>query len=74
MKYQVTCQKCNECIWVHGAYEPDTNATVLDDNDPEWDNGCDHIKNGDYEIGPFDSDEELPEDYAADHGDRLWPY
>lgn len=57
MKYQVTCEICSECIWIHGVYEPDTNAIVLDDNDWEWDNGCDHIKAGDYCITPDEDDD-----------------
>ena len=73
MRYQVNCPTCKECIWVHGVYEPDTNATVLDENDSEWDNACDHIKAGDYEILPDEQDEELPEDYTRDHGDSVWP-
>ena len=33
-------------------HEPDTNALVLDDYDPEWDLICEHIgKTGIYEIG-----------------------
>lgn len=87
MRYQVTCEKCPTTIWVHGVYEPDTNATVLDDNCPEWDNGCDHIKQGDYRIDDEEQDDDMgfnfplnrmdddgpSEDYTRDHGDSVWP-
>jgi hypothetical protein len=59
MKYQLTCQKCNESIWVHGVFESDTNALVLDDNDCEWDNGCEHLKSGDYQISEDEQDDDM---------------
>lgn len=50
MRYKLLCSKgCGASVWVCGTYEEDTNATVLDDNDP-LDEACEHIKAGDYEI------------------------
>lgn len=77
MKYQIICKACGADAWIRGHYEPDTNATVLDDLDPTWESEetCIHIRAGeDYEICDEDSDHEIPEDYAAhDHGDSVWP-
>jgi hypothetical protein len=71
MKYKVKCQKCSRCVFVRGVYEPDTNATVLDDNDRGWTGACEHMADGDYDILEEESDDE---DYAAhDHGDSVWP-
>jgi hypothetical protein len=50
MKYKVQCQTCPTSIWVRGVYEPDTNATVLNDDDSGWEEGCAHIAAGDYDI------------------------
>lgn len=50
MKYEVRCQVCQTSIWVRGIYEDDTNATVLNDDDSGWEEGCEHITAGDYEI------------------------
>jgi len=52
MKYPIKCPTCGSVTWIRGTYESDTNALVLDDYDPEWDQACDHIgKTGVYEIG-----------------------
>jgi hypothetical protein len=50
VNYQIRCVVCGAKCWTRGDYESDTNACVLDDNDP-LDDACEHIKaGGDYEI------------------------
>ena len=44
MKYKVRCPVCREEIWVRGSYDPDTNALELDDNDRNWNDACEHIR------------------------------
>ena len=56
MKYEVQCLVCPASIWVRGSYEPDTNATVLNDDDSAWEEGCEHITAGDYDITGEDVD------------------
>lgn len=50
MKYLIQCHKCECFVWIRGGYEPDTNATVLADNDSRWDEACEHIYAGEYDI------------------------
>ena len=33
MNYRVKCLKCGATWWQRGSFEPDTNATVLNDNE-----------------------------------------
>ncbi len=73
MRYTVICQKCSRAIWVRGTYESDTNATVLDDNDPHWEDACEHILAGDYDIGEESNDDDGLEGGHHDHGDSVWP-
>jgi len=51
MRYKLKCKTCLATCWVNGSYEPDTNATELDDSCVfEWEPenpGCEHE---DYEI------------------------
>lgn len=51
MRFHLRCTHldCAVTCWVRGDHEFDTNATVIDDNDPMED-ACEHIKAGDYEI------------------------
>jgi hypothetical protein len=42
---QIKCVTCGHTCWTHGYVEPDTNATVFDENDPLED-GCVHMQNG----------------------------
>lgn len=62
MKYLVVCDsKDNYCgcsIWIKGDYDYSTNALELNENDPNWNEACIHIQNGDYII----KDEEAIED------------
>jgi len=44
MRYKLKCPICGESIWVNGSYEPDTNATVLDDDAIELSEACEHIQ------------------------------
>jgi hypothetical protein len=55
MHYEIICEICKCTIWIRGIEEYDTNALVLDDNDPAWDEACEHIANGDYRIGVSES-------------------
>ena len=54
MRYAVKCTQCGAVIWIRGTEHE------LMDNDPDWDDACDHVKNGgDYEITdsePIDDD------------------
>ena len=45
MNYQIECDICGARCWTRGEYESDTNAVVLDDNDP-LDDACEHIRDG----------------------------
>lgn len=63
MRFQLKCQTCGETLWIKGTYEGDTNATVLDDDDPNWDDACEHVRNGGGD--GFDIvDYEYPDTYA----------
>lgn len=63
MRFKVVCTVCGHTIWVRGVSESDTNATVLREDDPEWDEACEHLKaGGDYEIKDYEYDGE-PDSY-----------
>lgn len=52
MRYAITCKTCGDSIWIRGEEDPSTNGFDLNDNDPRWDDACEHIKaGGDYDIG-----------------------
>ena len=50
MRYKLKCKTCGAIVWVRGSFEPDTNATVLDDDAIELSEACEHIVAGEYEI------------------------
>jgi hypothetical protein len=51
VKFKCVCKVCGAALWIRGTHEGDTNATELDINDPEWDEACEHLKDGaDYDI------------------------
>jgi hypothetical protein len=52
MNYEIICTICGNTFWTRGTEEQDTNALVLDDNDP-WPDACEHLRNGEdnYRIG-----------------------
>jgi len=54
MKYRVKCKVCDCSIWIRGDYDPSVNALELDDYDRNWDEACEHIQAGDYEIDDED--------------------
>lgn len=45
MNCLIQCDICGHRCWTKGHEETDTNAIVLDDNDP-LDEGCEHMKAG----------------------------
>ena len=45
MRYEIQCNVCSARCWTRGVYESDTDAVVLDDNDPLED-GCEHMRDG----------------------------
>lgn len=61
MKYEVICTVCGDRYWIRGSYDPETNATELDDNDDTWTEVCEHVAAGDYEIGADEVDDEPDE-------------
>lgn len=51
MKFKLVCKVCGEAVWIRGNEEEDTNSVDLNYNDPEWDEACEHLKDGaDWEI------------------------
>lgn len=60
MRYKLKCRVCGQCIWIRGHDEPNVNALVLDDNDPNWNDGCEHINDGNCEYDVVD--QEYPDD------------
>lgn len=62
MRFKIVCVVCECELWVQGHIEYDTNATILRENDPAWDDACEHIRaGGDYDIK--DSDYDSDPDY-----------
>lgn len=60
MNYEIICDICGHAFWTRGIEEDDTNALILDENDP-WPYACEHLRNGEdtYHIGksePIDCD------------------
>lgn len=58
MRYRLRCTICGSEVWIRGSHEDDTNATELNDGDPNWKDCCEHIQNGDYEILEGESDDD----------------
>ncbi len=58
MKARIVCCVCGMSLWVRViADEPDTNAIVLDENDP-WPDACQHILDGgEYTIAETEYDD-----------------
>ena len=56
MNYPVTCPNCCFTIWIRGEAEDETNALELHEEDPNWEDACEHIKaGGKYAIGAGES-------------------
>jgi hypothetical protein len=59
MRFKCVCTECEHEFCVQGYVEFDTNATVLREDDPGWEDACEHVKaGGDYDIahGEYDSE------------------
>jgi hypothetical protein len=62
VNYEVVCEACGAAVWIRGEEEDDTNALELHVEDPNWDDACEHIKDGgSWKIGRSEScgDEDL---------------